>query len=35
MRMRGEIDPQVAAREYEDDLDAIAAQRAIPFIAMI
>jgi 6-phosphogluconolactonase len=27
MRMRGEIDPQVAAREYEDDLDAIAAQR--------
>jgi 6-phosphogluconolactonase len=27
MRMRGEIDPQVAAREYEGDLDAIAAQR--------
>jgi 6-phosphogluconolactonase len=27
MRMCREIDPQVAAREYEDDLDAIAAQR--------
>ncbi|PYK67787.1 MAG: 6-phosphogluconolactonase [Verrucomicrobia bacterium] len=26
MRMRGEIDPQVAAREYEDYLDAIATQ---------
>src|SRR5262249_13706866 len=24
MRMRGEIDPQIAAREYEDQLDAIA-----------
>src|SRR6266403_3891026 len=26
-RMRGEIDPQIAAREYEDHLDALAAQR--------
>jgi 6-phosphogluconolactonase len=25
-RMRGEIDPQIAASEYEDDLDALAAQ---------
>ena len=24
MRMRGEIDPQIAAKEYEDELDAIA-----------
>ena len=27
MRMRGEIDPQIAAQEYEQQLDAIAAQR--------
>jgi 6-phosphogluconolactonase len=27
MRMRGEIDPQIAAREYEQDLDVIATQR--------
>ena len=30
MRMRGEIDPQVAAREYEQQLDAIAAERGEP-----
>lgn len=27
MRMRGEIDPQVAAQEYQDGLDSLAAQR--------
>jgi len=27
MRMRGEIDPQIAAREYEDQLNAIATER--------
>jgi 6-phosphogluconolactonase len=27
LRMRGEIDPQVAAQEYEDKLDALAGQR--------
>jgi len=27
LRMRGEIDPQIAASEYEDDLDVLAAQR--------
>jgi 6-phosphogluconolactonase len=27
MRMRGEIDPQIAAREYENQLDLLAAQR--------
>jgi len=27
MRMRGEIDPQIAAQEYEDQLNAIATQR--------
>jgi len=27
MRMRGEIDPKIAAQEYEDQLNAIAAQR--------
>ena len=27
MRMRGEIDPQLAAQEYQDGLDALAAQR--------
>jgi 6-phosphogluconolactonase len=26
-RMRGEIDPQIAAREYEDHLDLLATQR--------
>jgi 6-phosphogluconolactonase len=26
MRMRGEIDPQIAAQEYEDQLDAIASE---------
>jgi 6-phosphogluconolactonase len=26
-RMRGEIDPQIAAQEYEDDLDVLATQR--------
>jgi 6-phosphogluconolactonase len=30
MRMRGEIDPQIAAQEYEDQLDAIAAGRGEP-----
>src|SRR5215831_9065176 len=30
MRMQGEIDPQVAAREYEQQLDAIAAQHGEP-----
>jgi 6-phosphogluconolactonase len=29
-RMRGEIDPQIAAREYQDGLDALAAQRGEP-----
>ena len=27
LRMRGEIDPQVAAQEYQDDLDLLATQR--------
>jgi len=27
-RMRGEIDPQIAAREYEDHLNVLAAQRS-------
>ncbi|MEY2497046.1 MAG: 6-phosphogluconolactonase [Verrucomicrobiota bacterium] len=27
MRMRGEIDPQLAAQEYQDGLDSLAAQR--------
>ena len=27
MRMRGEIDPQIAAQEYEDQLNAIAIGR--------
>jgi len=27
MRMRGEIDPQIAAQEYEDQLDRIASER--------
>src|ERR1051326_8791261 len=30
MRMRGEIDPQIAAREYEDELSASAAKRGEP-----
>ena len=30
MRMRGEIDPQIAAQEYEQQLDAIAAQHEEP-----
>ena len=30
MRMRGEIDPQIAAQEYEDQLDRMAAQRREP-----
>jgi 6-phosphogluconolactonase len=28
MRMRGEIDPQIAAQKYQDGLDLLAAQRA-------
>lgn len=27
MRMRGEIDPQIAAQQYQDELDLLAAQR--------
>ena len=27
MRMRGEIDPQIAAQEYEDQLNALATGR--------
>jgi 6-phosphogluconolactonase len=30
MRMRGEIDPQIAAQEYEDGLDVLATQRGEP-----
>ena len=30
MRMRGEIDPQIAAQEYEQQLDAIATERGEP-----
>ena len=30
MRMRGEIDPQISAHEYEQQLDAIAAQHGEP-----
>lgn len=30
MRMRGEIDPQIAAQEYEERLDVLAAQRGEP-----
>ncbi|MDP9186323.1 MAG: 6-phosphogluconolactonase, partial [Verrucomicrobiota bacterium] len=29
MRMRGEIDPQIAAEQYQDDLDLLAAQRGV------
>jgi 6-phosphogluconolactonase len=28
LRMRGEIDPQIAAQEYQDDIDLIATQRS-------
>jgi 6-phosphogluconolactonase len=30
LRMRGEIDPQIAAEEYQDQLDLLAAQRGEP-----
>ena len=30
MRLRGEIDPQIAAQEYEDELNALAAERGEP-----
>jgi 6-phosphogluconolactonase len=30
MRMRGEIDPQIAAQEYEDHLDVLGTQRGEP-----
>ena len=30
LRMRGEIDPQIAAREYQDQLDLMATQRGEP-----
>jgi 6-phosphogluconolactonase len=30
MRMRGEIDPQIAAQEYQDHLDLLATQRGEP-----
>src|SRR5438874_8641590 len=30
MRMRGEIDPQIAAEEYQDQLDSIASERSEP-----
>jgi 6-phosphogluconolactonase len=30
LRMRGEIDPQIAAREYEEHLDLIASERGEP-----
>jgi 6-phosphogluconolactonase len=30
MRMRGEIDPQIAAQEYQDQLSALAAERGEP-----
>jgi 6-phosphogluconolactonase len=30
LRMRGEIDPQIAAQEYQDQLDVLAAQRGEP-----
>jgi 6-phosphogluconolactonase len=30
MRMRGEIDPQIAAEEYQDQLDLLATQRGEP-----
>jgi 6-phosphogluconolactonase len=30
LRMRGEIDPQIAAQEYQDQLDLIATQRGEP-----
>jgi 6-phosphogluconolactonase len=30
LRMRGEIDPQIAAQDYQDQLDSIASQRGEP-----
>src|SRR6202030_2755911 len=30
MRMRGEIDPQIAAQQYQDDVDLLATQRGEP-----
>jgi 6-phosphogluconolactonase len=30
MRMRGEIDPQIAAQQYEDELNTLAAKRGEP-----
>ena len=30
LRMRGEIDPQIAAQEYQDELDRIASERSEP-----
>jgi 6-phosphogluconolactonase len=30
LRMRGEIDPQIAAQEYQDDIDLLATQRGEP-----
>jgi 6-phosphogluconolactonase len=30
LRMRGEIDPQIAAQEYQDQLDLLATQRGEP-----
>lgn len=30
LRLRGEIDPQIAAQEYEDELNALAAERGEP-----
>ena len=30
LRMRGEIDPQIAAQEYQDQLDSIASERSEP-----
>jgi 6-phosphogluconolactonase len=30
LRMRGEIDPQIAAQEYQDELDMMATQRGEP-----
>jgi 6-phosphogluconolactonase/Glucosamine-6-phosphate isomerase/deaminase len=35
MRMRGEIDPQIAAQEYEDQLNAIATGPVSQFINTI
>ena len=35
MRMRGEIDPQIAAQEYEDQLNALATNRGELFTSTI